>query len=277
MERALVCENLSKHFGESRRGLVESVLAAVVGEKQSERRTVVDRVSFEVRVGEIFGILGPNGSGKSTLIRMISTLLVPDAGSIAVFGHDAVEHIDRVRPCLSRVSVEAALFTALSAVENLLYAARLYGVPRDEQLGRVRELLRLLGITTRQAEEPVETLSRGMQQKVSIARALLARPRLLLLDEPTTGLDPRSRREVQHLIRALKTPGDRAIVLTTHDMDEAARLCDRIGIMMGGRLVAVDTPAGLVGLLPPGTAERTLEQAFLYLTGGAEGGEPCTP
>ena len=267
MERALVCNNLSKHFVERQRSLWEYVCDAIKGRKAPDQKTVVDSVSFEVAMGEIFGILGPNGSGKSTLIRMISTLLIPDEGNIAVFGHDAVEQYHQVRPQLNRVSVDAALFSKLSAVENLLYAARLYGIAREEQLTRVKELLVTLGFKPEQMSEPIETFSRGMQQKVSIARAFLSRPRLLLLDEPTTGLDPRSKREVQALIKRLKAAGHTAIVLTTHDMYEAERLCDRVAVINKGQFVALDTPQGLKKLLPKEEEERTLEQVFLHLTG----------
>jgi len=271
MERqvALVCEGLTKEFVERQRTLLDAVRDLVLARPAVGRKKVVQGVSFDVGLGEVFGVLGPNGSGKSTLIRMISTLLIPDAGSIGVFGHDAIEHIQQVRSVINRVSVDAALFSKLSAIENMLYAARLYGVQRSEQLPLVKRLLVRLGFLPNQMTEPIETFSRGMQQKVSIARAFLSTPRLLLLDEPTTGLDPRSKQEVQALILRLKRQSNTAIVLTTHDMVEADRLCDRVAIINEGRFVALDSPSKLKKLLPESNQERTLEEVFLHLTGGA--------
>lgn len=227
----------------------------------------VDHVSFSVRRGEIFGILGPNGSGKSTLIRLISTLLIPDAGQITVFGYDVERDEVQVKRIINRVSVEAAFFKKLSPMENLLYAGRLYGLDGDTIREQSIQILTRLGLEGKSLYAPVEEMSRGMQQKVAIARAFLSSPTLLLLDEPTTGLDPRSKREVQAFVEELRDSHDATVLLTTHDMDEAEALCERIAIIEGGRIVALDTPAGLKAMIARNGHEPTLEDVFMALTG----------
>ena len=228
----------------------------------------VNGVSFTVQRGEIFGVLGPNGSGKSTLIRLIATLLVPDGGHIIVFGHDVAEDPMSVRRLINRVSVEASFFKKLSPMENLMYGARLYGMEAGFAARRILEILERLGIEKKNIHAPLEDMSRGMQQKVAIARAFLTAPILLLLDEPTTGLDPRSKRDVQAFILELRTGHGTTIVLTTHDMEEADRLCDRIAILDGGKIVALDTPAGLKGSVPRLNGhDPTMEDVFMNLTG----------
>ena len=223
----------------------------------------VDDVTLSVWRGEIYGLLGANGSGKSTLIRLFSTLLTPDAGTVSVFGLDIDRDELAVKRLINRVSVEASFFKKLSAMENLVYAGRLYGVAPEESRTKVRSILRRLGIEDARMKEPLEKLSRGMQQKVAIARAFLTTPMLLLLDEPTTGLDIRSKREVQTFVRDLRDEHDATILLTTHDLDEAARLADRIGILHQGRLVAEGTPTELAARHGGGT----LEEVFMTLTG----------
>jgi ABC-2 type transport system ATP-binding protein len=236
----------------------------------SRRVVAVDEVSFDVARGEIFGVLGPNGSGKSTLIRLVATLLLPDEGEVRVFGHDVVRQPMQVRRLLNRVSVEAAFFKKLSPLENLMYGARLYGLEAGEARARIAHTLDRLGLERRTFDEPMEQMSRGMQQKVAIARALLSRPALLLLDEPTTGLDPRSKREVQAFIQEQRREAGTTILLTTHDMVEADGLCDRIAILEGGRIAALDTPQGLKRHASDGHGhEPTLEDVFLQLTGKA--------
>ena len=227
----------------------------------------VDHVSFSVRRGEIFGILGPNGSGKSTLIRLISTLLIPDAGQITVFGYDVERDEVQVKRIINRVSVEAAFFKKLSPMENLLYAGRLYGLDGDTIREQSIQILTRLGLEGKSLYAPVEEMSRGMQQKVAIARAFLSSPTPLLLDEPTTGLDPRSKREVQAFVEELRDSHDATVLLTTHDMDEAEALCERIAIIEGGRIVALDTPAGLKAMIARNGHEPTLEDVFMALTG----------
>jgi len=228
----------------------------------------VDHVSFTVHQGEIFGVLGPNGGGKSTLIRLISTLLLPDEGEVRVFGYDVVRQPMQVQRLVNRVSVEASFFKKLSPMENLLYGARLYGLTSRETRAQVIAILTRLGLDQRSIFHPMEEMSRGMQQKVAIARALLSRPRLLLLDEPTTGLDPRSKREVQAVVEEMRERNGTTILLTTHDMVEAEKLCDRVAIMDGGRIVALDHPQELKRRIQPREGRaNTLEDVFLELTG----------
>jgi len=228
----------------------------------------VDRMSLRVERGEVFGILGPNGTGKSTLIRLISTLLIPDGGSIRVFGHDVVEDGAEVKRMINRVSVEASFFKKLSPMENLLYGARLYRVDADEARARIYHILGRLGIERRSINSSMEDMSRGMQQKVAIARAFLTSPILLLLDEPTTGLDPHSKREVQAFVREIRDEHQATVLLTTHDMQEADELCARIAIIDQGRIVAMDTPAALKqSVATAAHPAPTLEEVFLQLTG----------
>ena len=230
----------------------------------------VDDISLEVNIGEIYGILGANGSGKSTLIRLVSTLLLPDTGSIHVFGDDVVTDSLKVRRIMNRVSVEASFFKRLSSAENLIYAARLYGIPASEAERKAKQILERLGFDANRMNEEMEHLSRGMQQKVAIARALLTTPMLLLLDEPTTGLDPKSKRDVQAFIEEIRQERNAVIVLTTHDMAEAERLCDKIAIIDKGKFIAEGTVAELIANTPSQNgAPATLEDVFIALTGKA--------
>jgi ABC-2 type transport system ATP-binding protein len=225
-------------------------------------------VSIRIERGEIYGLLGANGSGKSTFIRLVSGLLTLDSGRVEVFGHDLAREELAVKRLINRVSVDAAFFKKLSPAENLSFAARLYGLDAGQARRRAVEIMGRLGIGEKRMGRPVEQMSRGMQQKVAIARALLTSPALLLLDEPTTGLDPRSKLDVQTFVEELQAEHDATILLTTHDLAEADRLCGRIGILAGGRLAAEGTPDRLktrVALehdLPP-----TLESAFMTYTG----------
>jgi ABC-2 type transport system ATP-binding protein len=227
----------------------------------------VDHVTFQVERGEVFGVLGSNGSGKSTLIRLISTLLLPDDGSIRVFGHDVEREEMAVKGLINRVSVDAAFFKKLSAWENLIYAARLYGMPRDQARERAIEILRQLGLKASRIDEPLEHMSRGMQQKVAIARAFLTSPVLVLLDEPTTGLDPRSKRDVQEFVEKIRQTHDATMLLTTHDMPEADRLCDRLAIIDNGKIVAIDTPEALKARSSRPGKPASLEDVFMEFTG----------
>lgn len=230
----------------------------------------VDDITITVKRRTIYGVLGSNGSGKSTLIRAISTLLLPDGGAIRVFGHDVEREPRVVQQLINRVSVEAAFFRKLSPMENLIYSARLYNLDIPEVREQIRALLSRLGIKPDRFEQPLENMSRGMQQKVAIARAFLTAPILLLLDEPTTGLDPRSKQDVQRFVAELRDTHDATILLTTHDMDEAEALCDRLAIIDGGKLVAEDSAAGLkarvgqeLGLDGP----ATMHDVFMHFTG----------
>jgi ABC-2 type transport system ATP-binding protein len=230
--------------------------------------TAIDDVSLRVERGEVYGILGANGGGKSTLIRLVSTLLTLDAGRVEVFGQDIERDEMAVKRLINRVSVDAAFFKKLSPRENLLYAARLYGLRSDAAQREAERILARLGIARSRLGSPLEQMSRGMQQKVAIARAILTSPTLLLLDEPTTGLDPRSKLDVQAFIEEIKATQDATILLTTHDLAEADRLCDRLSILDRGQLVVEGTPDELkhkVALehgLPP-----TLESVFMTWTG----------
>ncbi|MHB1981263.1 MAG: ABC transporter ATP-binding protein [Sulfobacillus sp.] len=232
--------------------------------RNKRRVMALDGVSFTVRRGETYGILGTNGSGKSTLIRLMGTLLYPDGGEIRIFGKDPVAEAMAVRRMINRVSVEASFFKKLSAYENLSYAAGLYGVPQSEVHHRAKDILHRLGLSERKLRAPLENMSRGQQQKVAIARALLTSPTLMLLDEPTTGLDPRSKHDVQEFIEEIRLTHDATIVLCTHDMDEAKRLCDRVAVIHHGHFIAEGTPTELTDRYAPGAG---LEEAFLALVG----------
>jgi len=235
--------------------------------RRGEVVRALDGVSVEVGKGEVVGILGPNGSGKSTLVRVISTLVLPDAGSVEVFGTDAVRHPKQVQRCMNRVSVEASFFKKLSAMENLLYGAKLYGVTSREARPRIKDILENIGFAQKRATEPMEHLSRGMQQKIALARALLTSPVLMLLDEPTTGLDPRSKKDVQAFIRKIRKAHDSSILLCTHDMGEAEELCDRVGIMMDGKILALERPEELKRRYATNGRVPTLEETFMAATG----------
>ena len=254
---ALEVHNLRKEFTR-RDGRGKRRVAALKG------------VDFDIARGECVAILGPNGSGKSTLVRLLSTLLLPDGGTATVFGHDAFKDTRAVRRLVNRVSVEASFFKKMSAVENLSYAARFYGLRPHDTRDKIPEILTRVGFPADRRDEPMENLSRGMQQKVALARALLTAPILLLLDEPTTGLDPRAKREVQAFVGEMRRTHDTTTLLCTHDMTEAEVLADRVGILDGGRLLALDTAAGLRRRY----GAATLEDAFLAATGRAlEDGE----
>jgi len=248
---ALSIRDLEKRFVKGRRGEVYALR----------------RIGLRVAPGEIYGVLGPNGSGKSTLVRIVATLLLPDAGEVRVFGHDVVREAWKVRELIHRVSAEAAFFKKLSPMENLLYGARLYGIPGRIAARRARELFSRLGLPPDRIGKPMEQLSRGQQQKVAVARAFLHPPRLLLLDEPTTGLDPRSKREVQELILELREREGTTVFLTTHDMEEADRICDRVAILDEGRIVAQGTPAALKARVSRDGSEATMEEVFFAVTG----------
>ena len=235
------------------------------GFRKKSELWAIDDVSFSVGQGETYGLLGPNGSGKSSLIRVLSTLLIADSGYVEMLGFTLPEQADEVRRIIGRVSVDAAFYKKLSARENLLYTALLYGQNARESERRVMEILEQLGMENAKFSTPLEEMSRGMQQKISIARALMINPPLLLLDEPTTGLDPKSRRDVQLFLENLQSREGTTILLTTHDMAEAERLCVRIGFLAHGKLVAEGTAAQLM----KHANAATLDDAFIKLTGEA--------
>ena len=239
----------------------------VVGRKKKSV-VAVNEVTLSIRRGEIYGVLGANGSGKSTLIRLVSTLLTLDGGRVEVFGNDVERDEMRVKQLINRESVDAAFFKKLSPHENLAYAARLYGLDAKKARAEAIQIMGRLGIGEKRLSRPLEQMSRGMQQKVAIARALLTSPTVLLLDEPTTGLDPRSKLDVQTFIEEVRDTHDATIVLTTHDLDEAERLCDRIALINDGRMVAEGTPAELMAMVARDYGkEPTLENVFMTFTG----------
>ena len=229
------------------------------------RRVALDGITFSIERGETVAILGQNGSGKSTLVRLLSTLLLPDGGSAEILGHDVVAEHRAVRRVVNRVSVEASFFKKMSAAENLSYAARYYGMTAGQTREKIPAILERVGFPSDRRDEPMENLSRGMQQKVALARALLTSPVVLLLDEPTTGLDPRSKLEVQEFITDIRTTHDSTILLCTHDLAEAEVLADRIGILDRGRLLVLETADELKRRYEGGT----LEEAFFAATGRA--------
>ena len=239
----------------------------VVGRRKPPVEAVTD-LSMRLERGDIHGVLGANGSGKSTLIRLIAGLLTLDSGRVEVFGHDIERDELKVKRLINRVSVDAAFFKKLSPMENLTFAARVYGLDVKVARQTVYAILERLHVGQDRVDRPIEQMSRGMQQKVAIARALLTSPTLLLLDEPTTGLDPRSKLDVQTFIEELRRTHDTTIVLTTHDLAEAERLCDAITIIDGGRVVATDTPEGLVASASARLARpATLWDVFMAYTG----------
>src|SRR6184192_1428572 len=261
---AVVIDGVTKIFKKSRPLLRRR-------NKKEEKREVraVDNVTMTIKRREIVGILGSNGSGKSTLIRILSTLLIPDSGHVTIFGYDVEKDERTVQRLINRVSVEASFFKKLSPMENLIYAARLYNMPTAEARASIRSILGRLGIKPDRIGAPLEHMSRGMQQKVAIARAFITAPVVLLLDEPTTGLDPRSKIDVQTFVRELRDEHNATILLTTHDMDEAEALCDRVAIIDQGRIVALggvkelqSSVAQLMGRAEP----VTMHEVFMHYT-----------
>jgi ABC-2 type transport system ATP-binding protein len=233
------------------------------------RMPALQGVSFTMERGECVAILGQNGSGKSTLVRLLSTLLIHDGGEARIFGHDAFRETRAVQRLVNRVSVEASFFKKMSAAENLSYAARFYGMGPAETRVKIPEILERVGFPADRRSESMENLSRGMQQKVALARALLTSPVLLLLDEPTTGLDPRSKLEVQEFIKEVRIEHDATILLCTHDMLEAESLADRVGLLDRGELLFLEP----VDQVKKRYGVKTLEEAFFAATGREFGAE----
>jgi ABC-2 type transport system ATP-binding protein len=223
----------------------------------------LQEVTFTIERGECVAILGQNGSGKSTLVRLLSTLLLEDGGEARIFGHDAFHEARTIRRLVNRVSVEASFFKKMSAQENLSYAARFYGMTPSQTRTAIPEILSKVGFPPDRRTESMMNLSRGMQQKVALARALLTSPVLLLLDEPTTGLDPRSKLEVQEFIREVRRTHDATILLCTHDMGEAEALADRVGLLDRGQLLFLEPVAEVKRRY----GVQTLEEAFFAATG----------
>jgi ABC-2 type transport system ATP-binding protein len=226
--------------------------------KQFGDFTAVKGISFIVEDGEIFGLLGPNGAGKSTLIRMLTTLLPPTSGTALVNGHDIVKEADSVRRSIGVIPQAMTSDLELSVEENLLFYAKLYGVPRDRRSRLMNELLEAVELTEWRHKQ-VKNLSGGMRRRVEIARGLVHEPRIFFLDEPTTGLDPVSRVAVWEMLKRIKAQRDLTVLLTTHYMDEADKLCDRIAIVDHGELKALDSPLTLKASIP---SRNVLEASF---------------
>ncbi len=230
-------ENLTKRFGDF---------------------TAVDALSFAVEHGEIFGLLGPNGAGKSTLIRMLTTLVPPSAGTARVNGFDIARQANDVRQSIGVIPQAMTSDLELSAVENLTIFAKLYGIPREQRKRVIPQLLKEVDLTP-WADKPVKMFSGGMRRRLEIARGLVHEPKIFFLDEPTTGLDPVSRVAVWDMLARLKRERDLTIMVTTHYMDEADKLCDRIAIIDHGKLAALDSPLKLKASIP---GKNILEVSF---------------
>ena len=225
--------------------------------------TAVDEVSFDVEQGEIFGLLGPNGAGKSTLIRMLTTLLPPTTGTAKVAGFDVVKQADGVRRSIGVIPQAMTSDTELSVEENLIIFSKLYGVPGAKRRQLIDELLAAVDLTEWR-DKQVMYLSGGMRRRVEIARGLVHEPKIFFLDEPTTGLDPVSRVAVWEMIRKIKEQRGLTVLLTTHYMDEADKLCDRIAIVDHGKLVALDSPLKLKASIP---SQNAIEVSFSSVPG----------
>jgi ABC-2 type transport system ATP-binding protein len=220
--------------------------------------TAVDEITFAVERGEIFGLLGPNGAGKSTLIRMLTTLIPPTSGTARVAGFDVVRQQDGVRRAIGVIPQAMTSDLELSVEENLLIFAKLYGVGREKRTRLMKELIEAVELT-QWADKPVKNLSGGMRRRVEIARGLIHEPSIFFLDEPTTGLDPVSRVAVWEMLRRIKARSNLTVLLTTHYMDEADKLCDRVAIVDHGKLAALDSPMTLKASVP---GRNVLEVSF---------------
>ena len=230
-------ENLTKRFGDF---------------------TAVDTLNFSVEHGEVFGLLGPNGAGKSTLIRMLTTLVPPTSGTARINGFDITRAANAVRQSIGVIPQAMTSDLDLSAIENMSIFAKLYGIPREKRLRTIQQLLKEVDLE-KWADKPVKMFSGGMRRRLEIARGLVHEPKLFFLDEPTTGLDPVSRVAVWEMLTRLKRERDLTILVTTHYMDEADKLCDRIAIVDHGKLVALDSPLKLKASIP---GKNILEVSF---------------
>ncbi|HEY3861801.1 MAG TPA: ATP-binding cassette domain-containing protein [Verrucomicrobiae bacterium] len=249
---AVEVENLAKRFGDF---------------------LAVDHLNFQVQNGEIFGLLGPNGAGKSTLIRMLTTLVPPTEGTARINGFDVITQSDEVRHCIGVIPQAMTSDLDLSAVENLSIFAKLYGIGREKRKATIAELLKAVDLE-QWADKPVKMFSGGMRRRLEIARGLVHQPKLFFLDEPTTGLDPVSRVAVWEMLARLKRERDLTILVTTHYMDEADKLCDRIAIVDHGKLMALDSPLKLKASIP---GRNVLEAGFSRVPPGWDGALKALP
>jgi ABC-2 type transport system ATP-binding protein len=244
--------------------VAESFLVAQNLHKSFNGHTAVNNVSFTIYRGEIFGLLGPNGAGKTTTIRMLSTVLPADRGAITIGGYSIRENPDAARRLIGVCPQDLALYADLSALDNLIFFGKMEGLNGKEARAQAMATLELMGLLER-SKEKVERFSGGMKRRVNLAIALMGRPQLLFLDEPTVGIDPQSRNNIYESILGLRDKG-MTILYTTHYMEEADRLCHRIAIMDGGQIIAMDTPYDLKSRIGP-PEKVTLEDVFLKLTG----------
>ena len=238
--------------------------------------TAVDDISFEVKKGEVFGFLGPNGAGKSTSLRVLSTLARPSGGKASIGGHDIVKQDTEVRKLIGIVSEKMIMYDRLTARENLWFFGKLFNIPNELLVKRIDELLDLVQLT-KFRDVQVGTFSTGMRQRLNVVRALLNMPRVLFLDEPTLGLDPQSTVEIRDFIKKLNRENGTTVIVTTHSMVDADLMCDRIGIIDHGKLVALDTSANLKNLIS-GNNGTVLELNIQNLTPALlqqVGGLPC--
>lgn len=224
----------------------------------------VKELSFNVSHGEVFGLLGPNGAGKSTLIRMLTTLVPPTSGTARIHGFDIIRSANQVRRCIGVIPQAMTSDMDLSAEENMSIFAKLYGIPRDKRRRAIQDLLAAVDLS-QWADKPVKMFSGGMRRRLEIARGLVHEPKIFFLDEPTTGLDPVSRVAVWEMLSKLKRERDLTILVTTHYMDEADKLCDRIAIVDHGNLVALDSPLKLKASIP---GKNVLEVSFSSVPSG---------
>jgi len=253
--------NLTKRFAKKKhRGVFGFLRRNQSNNKHNDVTVALDKVNIKIRPGELFGLLGPNGSGKTTTIKCLSTILIPDEGTVIVNGFDIQKETSMVRASLGMVvGGERTLYWKLTARDNLMYFASLYKMQRAHAKKRIDELLETLQLSDR-ADERLEDYSTGMRQKVAIARALLHDPPILLLDEPTLGLDPNFSRQIRNQIKELSEKQGKTVLLTTHYMDEADQLCDRVAFINNGKIVAVDTPNRLKAMVK----EKELVEVTVY-------------
>ncbi len=244
--------------------MAEAFLTAQELHKSFNEHKAVDGVSFTIYKGEIFGLLGPNGAGKTTTIRMMSTVLEPDSGDVTIGGYSVRRDANAVRSLIGVCPQELALYEELSALDNLVFFGRMVGLDGKEARAQAAARLELLGLAQR-AKGRVDKFSGGMKRRVNLAVSLMGHPELLFMDEPTVGIDPQSRNNIYDTIEGLRDKG-MTILYTTHYMEEADRLCDRVAIMDGGRIIAIDTPRELRSQIGP-PDQVTLEDVFLRLTG----------
>jgi ABC-2 type transport system ATP-binding protein len=245
--------------------MAEEFLTATSLYKSFNDNKAVNGVSFSINKGEIFGLLGPNGAGKTTTIRMLSTIIQPDKGEVVIGGHSLRHHADEIRKIIGICPQDLALYSELTAYDNLIFFGRMTGLNGSEAKRQAMENLDLMGLADRAKKGRVDKFSGGMKRRVNLAISLMGNPELLFLDEPTVGIDPQSRNNIYETIELLRDRG-MTILYTTHYMEEADRLCSRVAIMDGGKIIAMDTPHALKSTI--GDPEQvTLEEVFLKLTG----------